>query len=60
MPIFLVRMPIPGVREIETRQLQAAHKWVEALSKMTYGTAGVAELPGLEEDSGNIPPGSMH
>lgn len=52
-----------GVREIETRQLQAAYKWVDALSKMTYGTDGVAELPGLEDsddDGSDIPPGTMH
>ena len=46
-----------GVREIETRQLQAAYKWVEALSKMTYGTGGIAELPGLEDgdDGSDVP-----
>lgn len=52
-----------GVREIETRQLQAAYKWVDALSKMTYGTQGVSELPGLEDggdDGDDIPPGMMH
>jgi len=47
-----------GVREIETRQLQAAFKWVDALSKMTYGPSGV-EMPGLE-DGDDIPPGQMH